>query len=52
MPMTDGGHALIGSIYEAIGEENAVPHVMSRLSTHLGAGIAFWYAVRRGASGA
>jgi len=51
MPMTDGGHALIGSIYEAIGEENAVPHVMSRLSAHLGAGIAFWYVVRRGASG-
>jgi DNA-binding CsgD family transcriptional regulator len=49
--MTDGGHALIGSIYEAIGEENAVPHIMSSLSAHLGAGIAFWYVVRRGASG-
>jgi len=48
--MTDGGHALIGSIYEAIGEDNAVPHVMSKLSGHLGAEIAFWYAVRRGAS--
>ena len=49
--MTDGGHELIGSIYEAIGEENAVPHVMSNLSAHLGAEIAFWYVVRRGASG-
>jgi DNA-binding CsgD family transcriptional regulator len=49
--MTDGGHALIASIYEAIGEENAVPHVMSLLSAHLRAEIAFWYVVRRGASG-
>jgi DNA-binding CsgD family transcriptional regulator len=49
--MMDGGHELIGSIYEAIGEENAVPHVMSNLSAHLGAEIAFWYVVRRGASG-
>ena len=49
--MTDGGYELIGSIYEAIGEENAVPYVMSRLVAHIGAGIAFWYVVRRGASG-
>jgi DNA-binding CsgD family transcriptional regulator len=49
--MINRSHAMIGSIYEAIGEENAVPHVMSSLSAHLGAGIAFWYGVRRGASG-
>jgi len=42
---------LIGSIYEAIGEEDAVPSVMSRLSAYLGATLAFWYVVRRGASG-
>ena len=49
--MIGGAHELIGSIYEAIGEDNAVPHVMSKLSAHLGAEVAFWYAVRRGASG-
>jgi len=49
--MTDRGLELIGSIYEAIGEEDAVPYVMSNISAHLGAGIAFWYVVRRGASG-
>jgi DNA-binding CsgD family transcriptional regulator len=47
----DGNHALIGSIYEAVGEDDAVPYVMSKISAHLGAGIAFWYVVRRGASG-
>ena len=49
-PMTDL-NLLIASIYEAVGEEDAVPYVMSRLSTHLGASLAFWYVVRRGASG-
>jgi DNA-binding CsgD family transcriptional regulator len=49
--MTDRSHALIGSIYEAIGEENAVPYVMSNISAHLGATLAFWYVVQRGASG-
>ena len=47
----DGNLALIGSIYDAIGEEDAVPHVMSTISAHLGAEIAFWYVVRRGANG-
>lgn len=42
---------LIASVYEAIGEEEAVPHVMSKLSTYLGATVAFWYVVHRGASG-
>ena len=47
----DGNHALIGSIYEAVGEDDAVPFVMSKISAHLGAEVAFWYVVRRGASG-
>jgi len=47
----DDNHALIGSIYEAVGEDDAVPYVMSKISSHLGAEIAFWYVVRRGASG-
>ena len=47
----DGNHALIGSIYEAVVEDDAVPYFMSKISAHLGAGIAFWYVVRRGASG-
>ena len=47
----DGNHALIGSIYEAAGEDDAVPFVMSKISAHLGAEIAFWYVVRKGASG-
>jgi len=42
---------LIASIYETVGEEDAVANVMSRLSTYLGATLAFWYVVRRGASG-
>ena len=42
---------LIASIYESVGEEDAVPYVMSKLSTYLGATVAFWYVVRRGASG-
>jgi DNA-binding CsgD family transcriptional regulator len=45
-----GKHALIGSIYDAVGEDDAVPHLMSEISAHLGASIAFWYVVRRGAS--
>jgi DNA-binding CsgD family transcriptional regulator len=49
--MTDRSHALIGSIYEAIGEDDAVPYVMSNISAHLGASLAFWYVVQRGASG-
>lgn len=49
--MADRGLELIGSLYEAVGEEDAVPYVMAKISHHLGAGIAFWYVVRRGASG-
>ena len=43
--------ALIGSIYEAIGEHDAVSHVMSNLSVHLGATVAFWYVIRKGVTG-
>lgn len=43
--------ALIGSIYEAIGEEGALPQVMSSLCAYLGATVAFWYVVRKGATG-
>ena len=49
--MADDGLALIESIYDAIGEDDAVPRVMANLSAHLGATVAFWYVVRRGASG-
>lgn len=45
------GLALIGSIYDAIGEDGAVSHVMANLSAHLGAKVAFWYVVQKGASG-
>jgi DNA-binding CsgD family transcriptional regulator len=49
--MIEPALALIGSIYESIGEDDAVPYVMANLSAHLGATLAFWYVVRRGASG-
>ncbi|MFL6758506.1 helix-turn-helix transcriptional regulator [Sphingomonas sp.] len=49
--MAEDAFALIGSIYDAVGEDDAVPHVMGNLSARLGATLAFWYVVRRGASG-
>lgn len=49
--MADDRLALIGSIYDHIGEDDAVPHVMANLSARLGATVAFWYVVCRGASG-
>lgn len=49
--MADRNLELIGSIYEAIGNDDAVPHVMSNIAAHLGATFAFWYVVLRGASG-
>jgi DNA-binding CsgD family transcriptional regulator len=43
--------ALVGSLYDAIGEPGAVAHIMSTLAHHMGAQAAFWYVIRKGASG-
>lgn len=49
--MSARNQKLISSIYEAIGEDGAVPHVMGEFSRHIGASVAFWYVIRKGASG-